>query len=515
MEGSQKENVKNSVGRLFVVGVSLLLQLLLLFWLFWKLNAWSGYISMASSLLAFLVTLRVYGTHEDAAFKISWIMLMLVFPIFGLCLYFLFGRAGAVGGIRRRFDAVLARSAGLLPQSDPDRAALEAADAAAANQARYLGAAAGYPVYRGTAVQYYPWAQDALADQKAALRRAEKFIFMEYHAIEDSQSFRGIEEILVERAKAGVEVRLFYDDVGSIGFVNNAFARRLRAEGIQCRVFNPVIPILSIFMNNRDHRKMTVIDGKVGFTGGYNLADEYFNLTHPFGVWKDTGLRLTGRAVRSLTVLFLEMWNAMQPSDESYASYLPELAADDVPPDDGFVLPYADSPLDDEQVGENVYKNLVKNARRTLYISTPYLILDDGMADELVLAAKRGVDVRVMTPGIPDKKLIYQVTRSYYAGLARGGVRVFEYAPGFNHAKMMLCDDEFAAVGTINLDYRSLYLHFENGCWLYGCRAVGAVRQDFDALWPQCREVTGAYRARRAAPLRAGQCLLRLFAPLM
>ncbi|MDD4849897.1 MAG: cardiolipin synthase [Gemmiger sp.] len=512
MEGNSKENVKNSVGRMLFVGVSLILQVCWIAWLFIRLNEYSGYISLASSLLAFAVTLHIYGKHDNAAFKISWIMLILVFPVFGLCLYFLFGRAGAVGRMRKRFATILSRSEGALAQNPTTEKALQTQDAAIANQAYYIWHAARYPIYQGTAVRYYPWGQDVIADQKEELKKAKHFIFMEYHAIEDSGSFREVEKILVDKVRQGVEVRLFYDDVGSIGFINSAFAKRLKSEGIQCRVFNPVVPVINIFMNNRDHRKVTVIDGQVGFTGGYNLADEYFNITHPYGVWKDTGVKLTGAAVQSLTVMFLEMWNTMRVSDESYAPYLPPV---EPVADDGFVQPYADSPLDDERVGETVYMNIIKNAKHYLYISTPYLILDDEMTLELTQAAKRGVDVRVMTPGIPDKKLIYQVTRSYYAGLVRGGVRMFEYTPGFNHAKMMLCDDEVATVGTINLDYRSLYLHFENGAYLYHCAAVMDIRRDFDTLWPECCEVTAQYQSDRSTALRIGQCLLRLFAPLM
>lgn len=515
MEGNNQENVKNSIGRLVFVGISLLLQLGWILWLFIKLNIYSGYISLAISILALILALHIYGKNENAAFKMPWIILVIVLPVFGICLYVLFGRAGAVGYTRRRYENVIEKSDGILKQDAQTADALEKEDFAIANQARYVRDYARYPVYRGTAVQYYGWGQDVIADQKEELKKAEKFIFMEYHAIEDSASFHAVEQILVDKVRQGVEVRLFYDDMGSIGFINPAFVKRMEAEGIQCRVFNPVMPMLNIFMNNRDHRKVTVIDGRVGFTGGYNLADEYFNITHPYGVWKDTGVKLTGLAVRSLTLMFLEMWNTMKPSDDTYAPYLPQLAPADCPPDDGYVLPYADSPLDDERVGENVYMNIIKNAKHTLYISTPYLILDDEMILELCLAAKCGVDVRIMTPGIPDKKLVYRVTRSYYPALARGGVRIFEYTPGFNHAKLMLCDDEVATVGTINLDYRSLYLHFENGAYLYKCKAVRDIRADFDGLWPQCNEVTEQCRAARSAALRVSQSILRLFAPLM
>lgn len=514
MHTEKKENIKNSVWRMAFVGFSVLLQVGWLIAIFWMLNDYYGWISIATSLLALLVVLRIYGRHQNAAMKTSWIILILWFPIFGLCLYFLCGRSGANWLMRRRFQKCRDKYSKLLSQDPAVLHALEDEDLAVANQARYLIHYGPYPIYRNTDVTYYATAEEGIAAQKEALKRAEKFIFMEYHAIEDSVSFREIETILVQKAHQGVEVRLFYDDMGSIWFINSSFVRHMERQGIQCRVFNLLMPVINVFMNNRDHRKITVIDGQVGFTGGYNLADEYFNITHPYGHWKDTGIRLEGDAVQNLTVMFLEMWNAMKPSNEDVRPYLPPVVYQ-AQENGGFVQPYADSPLDSERVGESVYMNIIKNARQYVYITTPYLILDDEMILELNLAAKRGVDVRIITPGIPDKKLVYKLTRSYYASLVEGGVRIYEYSPGFLHAKMMVSDDSVAVVGTINLDYRSLYLHFENGVYLYHCEAVRGVLADFETTFPICREVTRQYRGKRSGSLKLSQSLLRLFAPLM
>ena len=266
-------------------------------------------------------------------------------------------------------------------------------------------------------------------------------------------------------------------------------------------------------MNNRDHRKITVVDGRIGFTGGYNLAEEYFNRTHPYGRWKDTGIRLEGDAVRSLTLIFLELWGATQKEPPEIERYLPEVPY--TARENAVVLPYADNPLDDEATGENVYLNMIRSAKEYVYITTPYLILSDEMQRTLRLAASSGVDVRIITPGIPDKKLIFSVTRSYYAALAKSGVRIYEYTPGFIHAKQCVADGAEAVVGTINFDFRSLYLHFENACWFCGCRAVAEVRRDFDELFSLCHEVTEEYAARRSVALRGLDCVLRLFSPLM
>ena len=507
----KREAIPNGVSRVVFTVLSVLLQVLWIVWAAIKLTRYYAWVQLALSVLAFLLALRIYGRNTCSATKISWIIVVLTFPIFGVCLYLLFGRSGAVNIMRGRFTRT---NAELLPHYAPPltRDAMPD-DLALQNQIHYLQTQAQYPACRNTDVTYYGDTTAALEAQKADLRKAQHFIFMEYHAIEDSTAWQGIEDILAERAAAGVEVRVFYDDMGSIGFVDTAFAKKLQQRGIQCRVFNPIVPVLNVFMNNRDHRKITVIDGQVGYTGGYNLADEYFNLTHPYGQWKDSGVRLQGDAVRSLTLIFLEMWGTTQKETPEIEPYLPAIHY--TARENATVLPYADNPLDNKRVGEDVYLNMINSAQRYVYITTPYLILSDEMQRALVLAAQRGVDVRIITPGIPDKKLIFSVTRSYYARWAAGGVQIYEYTPGFIHAKQFVADGKAAAVGTINLDYRSLYLHFENGCWFSGCKAVQTVRADFDALFPQCANVTPQYSGQRSLALRGVQCVFRLFSPLL
>ena len=539
MRAEQKTAVKNSIGRLVFVALSVLLQVIWICVQAMKLNRYSTWISVATSVLTLVVVVLLYGRRTNAAFKMPWIILILAFPVLGLGMYLLFGRKEATRLVRERFERIDQSLDGLLIQDKAVRIKLQQTDRMAANEAAYIWNYAKYPIYQNTDVVFYKEASEGIEAQKQALNQAKHFIFMEYHAIEDKQSFGELKEILARKAKEGVEVRLFYDDIGSIGFINTDFIQRMEAEGIQCRVFNRLMPVLNVFMNNRDHRKITVIDGKIGFTGGYNLADEYFNITHPYGYWKDTGVRLEGDAVRSLTVMFLEMWNAIKGTDTDYTPYFLQdgaqpheaglagsvadrdvgaaqsdanIAADSA---SGFVQPYADSPLDGEPGGENVYMGVVKAASEYVYFTTPYLIISDEMSRELCLAAKRGVDVRIVTPGIPDKKLVYRVTRSYYAQLASAGVRIFEYTPGFLHAKQCVSDDVTATVGTINLDYRSLYFHFENGVFLHRCEAVRKVREDFEDIFPVCREVTEQYAKKQSAAMKFGQCVLRLIAPLL
>ena len=507
------KSIKNSVGRAAFVALSLLLQVGYLVYLISKAGKYYPYITLGTEILALAAVVGIYSQHRSSASKISWVLLIMLFPLLGLCLYLLVGQPWATHTIRRRFENVDRSLAGRLPQDKAVMQEIEQNLPEFAGQVRYISDWARYPVYKNTSVEFHAQGEIAFEALKSELRKAEKFIFMEYHAIELSQCFLELEEILAERAKNGVEVRLFYDDVGSLTFICPNFVQRMEEKGIHCQVFNPLIPMVSAFMNNRDHRKITVIDGRVGFTGGYNLADEYFNVKHPYGHWKDTGIRMEGEAVRSLTVMFLEMWNAVKKLDGDYGVYT-NVDCGKVQ-SDGYVQPYADSPLDNERVGENVYMNMIKTARRYVWITTPYLILDDEMTQELTLAAKRGVDVRIITPGIPDKKIVFQLTRSYYAQLVRGGVRIFEYSPGFLHAKQMLVDDETAAVGTINLDFRSLYLHFENAVLLHGCSATKDICRDFQATFPLCREMTQQYGGKRMVHMRVSQSLLRLFAPLL
>lgn len=509
----QKSAVKNNIGKAFIGIVALTIQVVCIYLMAQWLSAWSTVITALVDVAAVLLVLFLYGQRANAAYKMPWIILILAFPLLGVVLYLLLGSHLTTSGVRRQFAAMERKYAGSLVQDEEAFKALEEQNLAIANQFRYVRDFGRYPVWRGCDVTYYGDASKALDAQIEELKRAERFIFMEYFAIEDKEAFSRVLEVLAERAAAGVEVRMFYDDVGSVGFINHKFLDKVRGLGIQCRVFNAVTPALMIFVNNRDHRKMTIIDGKAAFTGGYNLANEYFNITSPYGHWKDAGVRVKGPAVRNFTEMFLQMWDSMRETDVSIDRYLTQYPYE---PEEqrGFVAPFADSPLDDESTGENVYMNELKCAERYAWFMTPYLILTDEFSRELRTAAKRGVDVRIITPGIPDKRLVYAATRSYYQQLVAGGVRIYEYTPGFCHSKLSVIDGETATVGTINLDMRSLYLHFEDGVLLYDCQAVADVKADLDETLPQCREVTDKYRTAHWY-VNFYRAVLRLIAPLL
>ena len=341
--------VKNGIKRLVFAGVAIILQVTAILLVYFRFAEQAEWFAIGTRVLGALLVLFIYNDERPSASKMTWIILIMALPIMGVVLYLLIGLNSHTFKMRKRYEQVDERLMPLLPDDAAAQARLALVDGRAANIARYLNDMSLYPLYDDTAITYYDDAAKGIEAQKEELRRAERFIFMEYHAIEDAESWHAIQSILEERVRAGVEVRVFYDDMGSIGFVNTDFVKRLEAVGIKAKVFNPFAPGLNLFLNNRDHRKVTVVDGRVGFTGGYNIANEYFNITHPFGHWKDTGVRLEGPAVQSLTATFLEMWNASVEGDvddaaAAYKRYLPAVPANELA--QGFVQPYADSPMD-------------------------------------------------------------------------------------------------------------------------------------------------------------------------
>ena len=345
------------------------------------------------------------------------------------------------------------------------------------------------------------------------LKKAKEFIFLEFFIIDaDDRMWKDVREVLKRKAAEGVEVRVMYDDLGCLGTVPNDYKNTLAQMGIKCTVFNPFKPLWSSVQNNRDHRKITIIDGKIAFTGGVNLADEYINKKRRFGYWLDCAASVKGEAVNSFTVMFLELWSAANFKEEDFAPYLRTTPKNTYA--DGYILPYSDSPTDDENVCEHVYMQILNNAKRYVYIETPYFIIDDSMLSAFILAAKSGVDIRIITPAIPDKKLVHMTTRSYYDVLIAAGVRIYEYTPGFIHSKLVVSDDDTAAVGTANFDFRSLYLHYECGELVFNSSAVDVIKKNFLDTLSQCREITKEDTERNIF-VRFGQSVLRIIAPLL
>lgn len=506
---------RNGILRMALVVLAFLLQVLLVVSLFTWLRLYSQIIAVILTVAAAAIVIFIYSEDKTSSMKTPWIIIMLLMPVFGIPVFFIVGNDTTVKRMKRQFRAADDEILPLLPDCGDVIDEIKEKDATVAGIANYTDRNSGYPVYRNTDVVYFDEAEKGLEAQIEAMKRAESFIFLEYHAIENAESWNRIYDILVEKVKEGIEVRVLYDDMGSIGFVDTDFADLLEMDGVKCKVFNPFRFGRNIFLNNRDHRKITVVDGYIGFTGGYNIANEYFNIIKPYGDWKDTGVCLFGDAVKNLTAMFLEMWNASDGTSEDYSVYLDVSGYRSVE-NGSFIQPYGEIPTDDKHIGEDVYINMISTATDYCWFMTPYLIITDEMAHAISLAARRGVDVRIITPGIPDKKFIYNVTRSFYKNLMKHGVRIYEWTPGFCHAKMCVADDKMAVCGTINLDYRSLYHHFEDAVFMYNCRAVGEIRADMERSIEESREITDAFISGFFNKLRHfGQLVLRIVAELL
>ena len=437
-------------------------------------------------ILSLVAILFVIKSDMNPSYKIGWILLIAVLPILGGLMYVIFGNKRPTKYMREMLRAQLEKSAEYLGTQESITGEL---DGGAAGLFKYLEGSAGYPTAKNTTVRYYRVGEEMYADLLPELEKAEKFIFLEYFIIRPGEMWDGVLEILKRKAAAGVDVRIIYDDMGCIDILPANYNATLEGWGIRTMAFNRFVPAVSLVMNNRDHRKITVIDGKVGFTGGINISDEYINVKERFGHWKDTGLMLKGPGVFNLTLMFLEMWNAFNKDGDGYAEFIPDSFEECGSADDGYVLSFSDSPLDNESVGDSVYTDMLYQAKDYIYITTPYLAIDSELQTALCMAAKRGVDVRMITPGIPDKKLVYRLTRSYYPTLLRAGVKIYEYTPGFIHAKSFVCDDKLCVVGTINMDYRSLYLHFECGTLMYNNPEIKQVKKDDLDTMEKCRKV--------------------------
>ena len=510
LEKGKRKLIQIVFGRTGIIIVSLIVQILFLFAGFRYLEGFLPYFWGGSSLLSAAVVLFLFGNDDNPTIKLTWFFILAILPVFGLILYIYIKTDLGHRLMIRRYNDILAQTEDLTLCDDACPS--EELPEGLRNLATYLSSC-GFPCYRNTETEYFPLGDDAFDVMLDELQKAEHFIFLEYFIVKEGYMWGRVLEILKEKVNAGVEVRVMYDGTCAVALLPYNYPKKLQKLGIACKMFAPLRPFVSTHYNYRDHRKIMVIDGQIAFTGGVNLADEYINKIVRFGYWKDSGVRLDGPGAASLANIFLTFWKAKYPDEDLDAGC--DLPAAVPVETDCLVQPFADSPVDREVVAKNVYLEFINQARHSLRICTPYLILDNDLLTCLRLAAKRGVDVRIITPGIPDKKPIYSVTRSFYNQLVKHGVRIFEWTPGFCHAKMSVADDIMATCGTINLDYRSLYHHFENGCFMADCEVVHEIRDDFIRLFTESAEVTEKYRTGRSARRRLGQSIMRLFAGLL
>ncbi|MBS4455830.1 cardiolipin synthase [Tuanshanicoccus lijuaniae] len=465
-----------------------------------------------SVIFSYLIGLYIVNNQMNYTAKLTWLAVIIAVPIFGAALYAYTQSNIGHRLLVKRINLLIARTEHLLFQQPEVIESLKQEDEGVASLARYLQLNGNYPVYNQSETIYFPSGKDKLDTLLYELEKAEKFIFLEYFIIQEGEMWGRVLDVLARKANEGVEVRIMYDGTCAFTKVPIDYEDRIRALGIQCKTFAPITPFLSTHYNYRDHRKILVIDGHTAFNGGINFADEYININSSFGHWKDTAVMIKGDAVKSYTLMFLQLWSINEP-EFNFEPYLVSYPSQKKK--QGFVIPYADEPLDDDKVGESVYIDILNRATDYVYIMTPYLILDGEMENALKFAAKRGIDVKIILPGIPDKKVPYAIAKTHYDSLLSAGVDIYEYTPGFIHAKMFISDDTTAVVGTINLDYRSLYHHFECATYLYKVPCIRDIKQDFEETIRQSELIL--YNHLRKIPLkeRITGWLLKIFAPLM
>ncbi|MBR6573491.1 MAG: cardiolipin synthase [Clostridia bacterium] len=464
------------------------------------------------TLLSTVTVLYMLNSDTDPNAKITWLLILLLAPAAGMLLYAYVHTDLGHRALKERMRHINKLSQRTLPTSPTDHVLAEEYPQDA-GLARFLRAAGGFVAYDRTDVRYFPLGEDFFPAFLEDLKSARQFIFLEYFIIENGWMWDQVEDILAEKARAGVEVRVLYDGTCEFTKLPHSFPEYLRSLGLKCRIFARVKPFVSTHYNYRDHRKIAVIDGRAAYTGGINLADEYVNKTHPFGHWKDTAVRLEGEAVRSFTLMFLQMWQV----EDRKLTFEPWLSAPPAvsPAAGGYVIPYGDCPLDDQPVGEWVYTHILNTARDYVHIMTPYLILGHELEDALRFAARRGVEVSIILPGIPDKRLPFALAKSHYRSLIEAGVQIYEYTPGFIHAKSFVSDGIRGTVGTVNLDYRSLSHHFECGAYLLDTPVLAHVEADFQETLKRCHRVTWQEAAHPGFWWRLGGMLMKAFAPLL
>ncbi|MDE6222041.1 MAG: cardiolipin synthase [Lachnospiraceae bacterium] len=517
MHKKKKTTVRRIVtGRIVSVLPAVVLQGLIIYGIARWLAPFATLFYSVLSVLSALFVLILISKRGEGAYKMLWLLVMFVAPLPGAVMYLFYGNKRTGKILEQRLNAVCDSLPAILNDDVKIQQQLEKEDKRVAQTFAYIKRITGFPVLRNDTAQYYPVGELLFEQMMSALKEAKRYVFIEYFIIQEGVMWETMVDVMEQKVQEGVDIRVLYDDIGSIGTFSHRNRLSLLKKGIKCEKFNPLI-VLSGALNNRDHRKIMVVDGIVAFSGGINLADEYINEEHPFGHWKDIGFKITGDAIRSYVYMFMEFWNASslnKVTDEIIGKdYVSASAFDDIALD-GYVLPYYDSPNREEAASNNLFIDLLGQSVNYIWFYTPYLLLGDGLRDAFVRAAQRGVDVRIVMPGIPDKKIVYRMSRSYYRELLEAGVKIYEYTPGFVHAKACLVDDCIGSIGTVNLDYRSLYLHYECNALFYKASILDDLKKDFETSMEVSRERT-LQEEKKGLLHRIINGILRIFAPLV
>ena len=461
---------------------------------------------------SFFMVLYLFNCNMDSTGKLTWLFMIMISPVPSTVLLWFTKTDIGNRALKIRTAHLIRETQNKIPQELSVITNPQVVGSCTDDLCRYLNKSGCFPLYTNTDVTYFPLGEEKFVALASELEKAEKFIFMEYFILDEGYMWGKILGILIEKAKLGVEIRVMYDGMCEMSTLSSDYSERMEKLGIKCRAFSPIRPFLSTHYNYRDHRKICVIDGKTAFNGGVNLADEYINRIERFGHWKDTAVMLKGEAVQSFTLMFLQMWNIaeIKPEWDKYI-FGPTVPVQS----QGFVMPYADCPLDGEKVGETVYIDILSRAKKYVHIMTPYLILDNELESALKFASMRGVDVKIILPGIPDKKIPFALAKTHYQSLINSGVKIYEYSLGFVHAKVWTSDDSKAVVGTINLDYRSLYHHFECATYMYKTKCIPDIEWDFQETLSKCREVTNETIKNESFYYKTVGSLAKIISPLM
>ncbi len=509
-----KNLIKLISNRAIIIALLILLQLGLLFAIIFRFQEYFVYFYTTYIIVSAVVIIKIVNSRTNPAYKIAWIIPIMLIPIFGTVIYLVFGRIRFTKEDKRKMSRIQQKEMELM-QETVKAVQIEDGNQDAVIQSNYLTQYGEGALFKNTTSQYFPLGETAFKAMLEELEKAEKYIFMEYFIVEEGKMWDAILEVLVRKAEEGLDVRFIYDDFGCLYTLPHHYYRKLENLGIKSCVFNPFVPVLSSIFNNRNHRKITVIDGKVAFTGGINLADEYINEIDRFGHWKDNSIMVKGEAAWGFTLLFLSLWEFIYSDDDELSDFYPTYKEGELPESEGYFQPYVDSPFDSETVGMNVYLNLINRAKDYVYITTPYLIIDNLLMEALCVSAKSGVDIRIIVPHQPDKWYVHAVTRSNYEQLIEAGVKIYEYTPGFIHSKTFVVDGVYATVGTINLDYRSLFLHFECGIWMYKTPSVLEVYEDHMQTEAASQLITLEEANDIKWTTRLGRATLAVFSPLL
>lgn len=466
-------------------------------------------------ILSLIMSVHVINRDSDSSSKLLWVLLIMSLPFFGGLIYLLFGGRKIPKSLMIKdrqaysdYKMYALRNIEILKQSHEDDYVLD-------KMASMAWSNGYFPLYKNCETTYFPTGEDQYQMFIQELEKAQDFIFIEFFIINQGVMWNTILQILLDKAAMGVDVRVIYDDAGSITYLDPDYTKWLNDRGIKAHLFNPMRPQLEMQMNNRDHRKILVIDGKVAFTGGCNISDEYINTKKRFGYWKDMGVMIKGEAVEMFTISFLQIWNYQAKKNTAYEDFLLPRSTYSNIQANGYVIPFSDSPTDENDTGKNMHLNMLNCSRKSFWITTPYLILDSEMISALNLAVNNGVDVRIVVPGIPDKKMVYEVTKANYEALIKKGVKIYEYTPGFIHGKVALSDDHNALVGTVNMDFRSYYMHYECGVWMHDVSCIEDIHEDFENIFKVSHLVTIEECLKTNPFIRMYRNVLKIFSPIL